>query len=154
MRKEREGGPPPDKSLPRLEEFGSEGLQHLGVADCPESPVMESLGEFWVGYDGVPKSTLFGWKSLRLARPLEPGFVLTIEPGIYFIPSLIDLWKSEKRFADFIDYDEVEKWREAGGFRNEEDYLITSDGHRRLGEPGMKPIDIDSVEAFRKAVLA
>lgn len=127
------------------------GLGHSMGLDVHD---MESLGEFWVGYDGVPKSTLFGWKSLRLARPLEPGFVLTIEPGIYFIPSLIDLWKSEKRFADFIDYDEVEKWRDAGGFRNEEDYLITSDGHRRLGEPGMKPIDIDSVEAFRKAVLA
>lgn len=56
---------------------------------------MENLGEVWVGYDGQPKSTQFGRKSLRLARPLEPGFVLTIEPGIYFIPELIDYWKAE-----------------------------------------------------------
>lgn len=126
------------------------GLGHSMGLDVHD---MESLGEVWVGYDGVPKSTVFGWKSLRLARPLEPGFVLTIEPGIYFIPSLIDAWKSEKRFADFINYDEVEKWRDVGGIRNEEDYLITPDGYRRLGQLGMKPIDVDSVEAFRKAVL-
>lgn len=56
---------------------------------------MENLGEVWVGYDGQQKSTQFGRKSLRLARPLEPGFVLTIEPGIYFIPELIDYWKAE-----------------------------------------------------------
>ncbi len=61
------------------------------------------------------KSTQFGLKSLRLARPLEPGFVVTIEPGIYFIPQLIDLWRSKGRLAEFIDFDELDKWRDFGG---------------------------------------
>ena len=64
-------------------------------------PYMENLGELWVGYNGQPKSTQFGRKSQRLAIPLEPGFVHTVEPGIYFIPELIDLWKGEKKFKDF-----------------------------------------------------
>ena len=95
---------------------------------------MENLGELWVGYDGQPKSTQFGRKSQRLAIPLEPGFVHTVEPGIYFIPELIDLWKGEKKFMDFINYDKVEEYRNFGGIRNEEDYLITETGARRLGQ--------------------
>jgi Xaa-Pro aminopeptidase len=70
------------------------GLGHMMGLDVHD---MENLGEVWVGYDGEPKSTQFGRKSLRLARKLEPGFVLTIEPGVYFIPELIDMWKSEKK---------------------------------------------------------
>ncbi len=120
------------------------GLGHMMGLDVHD---MENLGEIWVGYDGVPKSTQFGIKSLRLARPLEPGFVLTIEPGIYFIPTLIDMWKAERKFADFINYGEVEKWRDFGGIRNEEDYLITSSGHRILGRPVSKKIE--DVEALR-----
>lgn len=121
------------------------GLGHMMGLDVHD---MENLGEVWVGYDGVPKSTQFGIKSLRLARPLEPGFVLTIEPGIYFIPTLIDMWKAENRFGEFINYAEVEKWRDFGGIRNEEDYLITPTGYRLLGK---NPISkkLADVEALR-----
>ena len=108
---------------------------------------MENLGEVWVGYGGKPKSTQFGRKSLRLARELEPGFVLTIEPGVYFIPELIDLWSSQGLHKDFINYDEVNRWRDAGGVRNEENYLITPDGKRRLGK--RIPLTTDEVEAMR-----
>jgi Xaa-Pro aminopeptidase len=107
------------------------GLGHMMGLDVHD---MENLGEVWVGYDGEPKSTQFGIKSLRLARPLEPGFVLTVEPGVYFIPTLIDMWVAEKRFADFIKYDELVKWKDFGGIRHEEDFLITNDGYRLLGD--------------------
>lgn len=120
------------------------GLGHMMGLDVHD---MENLGEVWVGYGGEPKSTQFGLKSLRLARRLEPGFVLTIEPGIYFIPELIDMWKAEKRFEQFINYSEVEKFRNFGGLRNEEDYLITEDGARRLGKH--VPITIEDVESMR-----
>jgi Xaa-Pro aminopeptidase len=108
---------------------------------------MENLGELEVGYAGEEKSTQFGLKSLRLARPLEPGFVLTIEPGIYFIPQLMDVWKAEGRHEDFIDYDELNRWRDFSGVRNEEDYLITADGARRLGPH--KPQTIQEIETLR-----
>lgn len=120
------------------------GLGHMMGLDVHD---MENLGEIWVGYDGRPKSTQFGRKSLRLARPLEPGFVLTIEPGIYFIPELIDYWKAEKRFADFINYDKLEAYRDFTGLRNEEDYLITEDGARLLGKK--IPFTTEEVEALR-----
>lgn len=120
------------------------GLGHMMGLDVHD---MENLGEVWVGYDGEPKSTQFGRKSLRLARKLEPGFVLTIEPGVYFIPELIDMWKSEKKFAEFINYDKLEDYRNFGGIRNEEDYLITETGARRLGKK--IPLTTDEVEALR-----
>lgn len=120
------------------------GLGHMMGMDVHD---MENLGEVWVGYDGVEKSTQFGIKSLRLARPLEAGFVLTIEPGIYFIPYLIDKWKAENKFSQFINYSEVEKWKDFGGIRNEEDYLITPDGYRILGNPISKKLE--DVEALR-----
>ncbi|MDR1330938.1 MAG: aminopeptidase P family protein [Tannerella sp.] len=110
--------------------FYPHGLGHMMGLDVHD---MENLGEIFVGYGGRPRSTQFGRRSLRLARTLEPGFVHTIEPGIYFIPELIDLWKSEKRFASFINYDRVEAYRGFGGIRNEEDYLITATGARLLG---------------------
>ena len=75
--------------------FYPHGLGHMMGLDVHD---MENLGEIWVGYNGQPKSTQFGRKSQRLAIPLEPGFVHTVEPGIYFIPELIDLWKGEKKF--------------------------------------------------------
>jgi len=106
---------------------------------------MEDLGEVYVGYEGKPKSTQFGLKSLRLARPLQPGFVLTVEPGIYFIPQLIDQWRAEKRLADFLDYDRIEAWKDFGGIRNEENALITVDGYRILGK--RKPLTIEDVES-------
>jgi len=113
------------------------GLGHMMGLDVHD---MEDLGEQYVGYDNEAKSTQFGLKSLRLGRKLEPGFVLTIEPGVYFIPQLIDLWKSEKRFADFLNYDKIEQYKDFGGCRNEEDFLITSEGYRLLGQPLPKTI--------------
>jgi Xaa-Pro aminopeptidase len=106
---------------------------------------MEDLGEVHVGYEGRPKSTQFGLKSLRLARPLRPGFVVPVEPGIYFIPQLIDKWRAEGLFTDYIDYDRVETYRGFGGLRNEEDVLITADGHRVLGRK--KPLTDEEVES-------
>lgn len=107
------------------------GLGHMMGMDVHD---MENLGEVYVGYNGRPKSTQFGRKSLRLGRELEPGFVLTIEPGIYFIPELIDLWRKENKFAEFINYDKVETYKDFSGLRNEEDFLITADGARLLGK--------------------
>ena len=124
--------------------FYPTGLGHMMGMDDHD---MENLGEVWVGYGGKPKSTQFGRKSLRLARELEPGFVLTIEPGVYFIPELIDLWKSQRLHSDFINYDEVDRWRDAGGVRNEENYLITPEGKQLLGK--RIPLTTDEVEAMR-----
>ena len=120
------------------------GTGHMMGLDVHD---MENLGEKYVGYDGAEKSTLFGLKSLRLARPLQPGFVLTVEPGIYFIPELIDQWHAEGRFTDFIDYDNVNTYRNFGGLRNEEDFLITEKGCRLLGKP--IPKSIEDVEAAK-----
>jgi Xaa-Pro aminopeptidase len=120
------------------------GLGHMMGLDVHD---MENLGEVWVGYDGQPKSTMFGKKSLRLARPLEPGFVLTIEPGIYFIPELMDKWRAERKHLDFLCYDRMETYKDFGGIRNEEDYLITADGARRLGK--YIPVTPEEVEAER-----
>ena len=111
---------------------------------------MEDLGEIWVGYDGEPKSTQFGLKSLRFAKELKPGHVFTIEPGIYFIPELIDLWKAEKKHPDFLCWHEIEKFRNFGGIRNEEDFLITENGYRLLGNK-KKPMTVGEVEAYRSA---
>ena len=108
---------------------------------------MEDLGEVYVGHDGAPKSTQFGLKSLRLARPLLPGFVFTIEPGVYFIPELAHRWKAEGRFTDFVNYAEVERWLGAGGMRIEENVTITADGSRILGK--WRPRTIEEVEAER-----
>jgi len=121
------------------------GLGHMMGLDVHD---MENLGEEYVGYSGEKKSTQFGLKSLRLGRELEPGFVLTIEPGIYFIPELIDMWKADDKFIDFINYDRVEEYKDFGGLRNEENFLITEDGHRLLGKP--KPKSIEDVESTRQ----
>jgi Xaa-Pro aminopeptidase len=121
------------------------GLGHMMGLDVHD---MEDLGEQYVGYDNEPKSTQFGLKSLRLARKLEPGFVFTIEPGVYFIPQLIDLWKSENRFAEFLNYNKINEYRNFGGIRNEEDFLITESGCRLLGKP--LPKTISDVEKERE----
>ena len=120
------------------------GTGHMMGLDTHD---MEDLGEVIVGYGGEPKSTQFGLKSLRLGRELEPGFVLTIEPGIYFIPELTDQWRSEKKFTEYLNYDIIDKYRGFGGIRNEEDYLITEEGKRLLGKK--KPMLIEEVEALR-----
>jgi Xaa-Pro aminopeptidase len=120
------------------------GTGHMMGLDVHD---MEDLGEIRVGYNGEPKSTQFGLKSLRLAKELRPGHVFTIEPGIYFIPELIDLWKSTGKLDDFLNWDEIEKFRNFGGIRNEEDFLVTENGFKRLGKA--KPKTIDEVEALR-----
>jgi len=120
------------------------GTGHMMGLDIHD---MENLGEQWVGYDGVPKSTQFGLKSLRLGKELRPGYVLTVEPGIYFIPELIDQWKAENHLSQFLDYKEIEKFKDFGGVRNEEDFVITPEGARRLGKA--LPLTIEGVEALR-----
>lgn len=109
---------------------------------------MEDLGEVWVGYDGEQKSTQFGLKSLRFAKELRPGHVFTIEPGIYFIPELIDLWRSEGKFDHFFNWNEIEKFRNFGGIRNEENFLVTETGYQKLGKD--KPKTIEEIEGLRK----
>lgn len=120
------------------------GVGHMMGLDVHD---MEDLGEIYVGYEGRPKFTQFGLKSLRLARPHKPGFVLTIEPGVYFIPQLIDQWRAEKKFTSFLNYEKIEGYRNFGGIRNEENYVITAEGARRLGK--RKPMTADEVEAVR-----
>lgn len=110
---------------------------------------MEGLGERWVGYDGEERSPQFGLKSLRMAKPLRAGMAVTVEPGIYFIAPLIDRWSAEGRFAEFIDYRAVEAYRGFGGVRNEEDWLVTAEGGRRLGPEFDKAPE--AIEAFRSA---
>ncbi len=108
------------------------GVGHMMGLDVHD---MEDLGEQFVGYtDDLHQSDQFGLKSLRMGRAVEPGFVLTVEPGLYFIPKLIDLWKAEKKLKDFINYDEVEKYRNFTGIRIENDFLITEEGNRQLGK--------------------
>ena len=118
--------------------FFPHGLGHMMGMDVHD---MENLGEDIVGYGpGYERSTQFGLGYLRLARPLEPGFVLTVEPGLYFIPALIDQWKAEGTNAAFINYAEVEKFRDARGCRIEDDVLVTAAGGRVLGPSIAKTI--------------
>jgi len=116
------------------------GLGHMLGLDTHD---MEDLGEEYVGYtDEIKKSTQFGLKSLRLARKVEPGFVLTVEPGIYIIPELIDLWKSQNKFSEFINYEKLETYKDFGGIRIEEDFLITKDGSNLLGKYLAKTVEV------------
>ncbi|MFT3701487.1 MAG: aminopeptidase P family protein [Agriterribacter sp.] len=109
------------------------GLGHMLGLDVHD---MENLGEQYVGYtDSLKKSTAFGLKSLRLARALEPGFVVTIEPGLYFIPELMDMWQAENKHSNFINYNALPNFRNFGGIRIEDDVLITDTGNRILGKP-------------------
>lgn len=125
--------------------FFPHGLGHMIGLDVHD---MEDLGENYVGYtDGLERSKQFGLKSLRLARELQPGFVTTIEPGIYFIPELIDLWQAEGRFSQFINYPALEAYRHFSGVRIEDNVLVTYDEPRVLG-PGI-PKEIEEIEALR-----
>jgi Xaa-Pro aminopeptidase len=102
---------------------------------------MEGLGENYVGYDDqIKRSEQFGLAFLRFGKAYEPGHIFTIEPGIYFIPPLIDTWREEKKFMEFINYDQVEKFRNFGGIRIEDDILVTKDGYKVLGKPIPKTI--------------
>ncbi|MBI1937560.1 MAG: aminopeptidase P family protein [Ignavibacteriales bacterium] len=123
--------------------FFPHGLGHLLGLDVHD---LENFGENNFGYDeNVKRSTQFGSKSLRFARILKPGIVLTIEPGIYFIPELIDKWKAEKKFTEYINYPKVESYKKFGGIRIEDDVVVTNTGSRVLGIP--IPKTIDEVEA-------
>ena len=113
--------------------FFPHGLGHMMGMDVHD---MENIGEDVVGYGSdYERSAQFGLNYLRLARKLEPGFVLTVEPGLYFIPALIDQWKSDNKNAAFLNYAEIEKFRDARGCRIEDDVLVTQTGGRVLGPP-------------------
>ncbi len=119
--------------------FFPHGLGHMLGLDVHD---MEGLGENLVGYnESLKRAEQFGLAYLRLGRELEPGFVVTNEPGCYFIPALIDQWKGEQKHAQFINYDQVEKYREFGGVRIEDDVLITDTGSRVLGTPIPKTVE-------------
>jgi len=119
--------------------FFPHGLGHAMGLDVHD---MEGLGENYVGYDDtISRSTEFGLKSIRFGRRLESGFVVTVEPGIYFIPALIDQWEAEKRFSEFINYDILKDYRSFGGIRIEDDILITDSGCRVLGPPIPKTVE-------------
>lgn len=125
--------------------FFPHGLGHHIGMDVHD---MEDLGEDYVGYsEHIKRSELFGTAYLRLGRELEAGFVLTVEPGIYFIPELIDQWQAEGKFKDFIDYEKLEPYRDFSGIRIEDNVLITDNGHRILGDPIAKTVA--EVEALR-----
>jgi len=118
--------------------FNPAGLGHMLGLDVHD---MEDLGEDYVGYtDTIRRNPQFGINRLRLAKKLEPGFVITVEPGMYFMPELIDQWKAEKRFEEFINYPQLEAYRDFGGIRIEDDVLVVEDGQRVLGRPVPKSI--------------
>lgn len=127
--------------------FMPHGLGHMMGLDVHD---MEDLGQINVGYDNVTRpSDIFGTAFLRLGRELQPGFVLTNEPGTYFIPELIELWKSEKKFEEYINYSKVEEYKTFGGIRLEDDILITETGSRILGKERI-PISVEEVENMMK----
>ncbi|MGZ3872984.1 MAG: aminopeptidase P family protein [Mucilaginibacter sp.] len=122
------------------------GLGHMLGMDTHD---MEDLGEQYVGYtDNLKKETeLFGLKSLRLGRELEAGFVLTVEPGIYIIPELIDRWQAEWKYEDFINYDILNTYRDFGGIRIEDNFLITETGSQLLGK--YLPKTLEEIEGLK-----
>ncbi|MDR0603848.1 MAG: aminopeptidase P family protein [Bacteroidales bacterium] len=118
--------------------FMPHGLGHMLGLDVHD---MEDLGENYVGYDEYTKrSSIFGHASLRCGRELQPGFIVTVEPGIYFIPQLIDLWEKENKFTNYINYNKVREYIGFGGIRIEDDILITQEGCRVLGTPLPKKV--------------
>jgi Xaa-Pro aminopeptidase len=118
--------------------FMPHGLGHQIGLDVHD---MEDLGEKYVGYrEGIERSTQLGLRSLRLAKELESGFVLTVEPGIYFIPELIEKWKKEGINKDFINFEALKKYENFGGVRIEDDVLVEENGCRILGNPIPKTI--------------
>ena len=125
--------------------FLPHGLGHMMGLDVHD---MEDLGQIYVGYDDETRpSSQFGLASLRMGRRLQEGFVMTDEPGCYFIPALIDQWKAEKKYTDFLNYDAIESFKDFGGIRLEDDILITPEGSRFLGEKRI-PITVEEVESI------
>ncbi len=126
--------------------FMPHGIGHMMGLDVHD---MEGLGEDLVGYDEeIPRNKLFGHASLRMGRRLKPGMVVTHEPGIYFIPGLIEQWKTLKKHAEYIHYERIEDYMDFGGIRIEDNLLITPDGNRILGPP--LPKTIKSIEKAMK----
>ncbi|MDR2804153.1 MAG: aminopeptidase P N-terminal domain-containing protein, partial [Dysgonamonadaceae bacterium] len=123
--------------------FMPHGLGHAMGLDVHD---MEDLGETLVGYDDeIQRDTLFGYRSLRFGKRLEPGHVLTVEPGVYFVPQLIEKWEKEKINADFIRFEEVKKYLDFGGIRLEDDIVITETGRRLVYEKRL-PVTIEEIE--------
>lgn len=127
--------------------FFPHGLGHMMGLDVHD---MEDLGENYVGYDDeVQRSTQFGLSALRMGRRLQKGFVMTVEPGIYFIPALIAQWKRDKTNEAFLNFAKIEEYLDFGGIRLEDDILITDNGCRMLGSK-RAPITVEEVEATMK----
>jgi Xaa-Pro aminopeptidase len=125
------------------------GLGHMMGLDVHD---MENLGEQYVGYTPeMKKSTEFGLKSLRLGKALEAGYVVTVEPGLYFIPELMDIWAAEKKLSQFINYNQLAAFRNFGGIRIEDDYLVTPAGSELLSTS--LPKTAEAIEAIRKEAL-
>ena len=125
--------------------FLPHGLGHMMGMDVHD---MEGLGQVNVGFDEETRpSEQFGTNALRMGRRLQEGFVVTDEPGIYFIPALIDDWKAQGLHKDFINYDKLETYKDFGGIRIEDDILITSDGCRFLGKERI-PYHPKDIETF------
>ena len=126
--------------------FMPHGLGHMLGMDVHD---MENFDETIVGYDEkTSRSTQFGLKSLRLGRTLEDGMVITNEPGCYFIPALIDKFRAENKFKDFVNYDMLETYKDFGGIRLEDDILVTDKSSRVLGKPIPKTVkEIEEIMA-------
>ena len=126
--------------------FLPHGLGHMMGMDVHD---MEGLGQIYVGFDDETRPNLeqFGTNCLRMGRKLEEGFVVTDEPGIYFIPALIDEWKANRHCEEFLCFDKLETYKNFGGIRIEDDVLITKDGCRFLGQKRI-PYHHAELEAF------
>ena len=126
--------------------FLPHGLGHMMGMDVHD---MEGLGQIYVGFDEETRPNLeqFGTNCLRMGRKLEEGFVVTDEPGIYFIPALIDDWKASGHCQEFLNFDKLETYKDFGGIRIEDDILITKDGCRFLGSKRI-PYHPEELEAF------
>ncbi len=129
--------------------FMPHGLGHMMGLDVHD---MEDLNQLYVGYDKETQpAKQFGTASLRLGKRLKEGFVITNEPGIYFIPALIDKWKQEGTNASFINFGKLDNYRNFGGIRLEDDLLVTSDGCKHLGK--RLPITVEEVESTIQEAL-
>lgn len=123
--------------------FMPHGLGHMMGLDVHD---MEDLGQIYVGYDDETRPIQqFGTSSLRMGRRLEKGFVITDEPGCYFIPALIDQWREQGLHKEFLVYDKIETYKDFGGIRLEDDILITDNGSRFMGDR-RTPITVEEVE--------
>lgn len=125
--------------------FMPHGLGHMLGLDVHD---MENYGEDLVGYgDEKTRSTIFGLSALRMARELQPGHVVTVEPGLYFIPELISRWHNKRKFEQYINYDQLGAFKDFGGMRVEDDVLVTKNSSMILGE--VIPKSIHDIESFK-----